>query len=392
MKYSKYVLFLFGIFFCQLYTFESNYWFSFISIKELLEQNNFDIKYQECFGLVQCDVVPFSVVPETLTRMTFWECFILTLPNAQVQAPCGYILKNQKFLFDMLWGGQLPMLDNLVMLEDYQIAKISGRVAVIANLGFQSYSHWLDEVLGRLALLEMNDVEYDWLYVPYFKSYMQETLDLWGVDTSKIIVADDYYFGVQAEQLIVPSYVIDTVEGKFKHIGLYVHPYTAYYVRDKLLHAVQAKNMQHNFSKRVFISRQDAPWRNIINEDEIFNYLKQFGFDRYELSKLSVAEQIVLFSNAEVVIGAHGTGLVNCMFCRPGTKVVEIFQELIDNSFWYLSHLFKLEYFPVQTMPINKELYLDWTNHYDDYEKVWASNSYVPLFFVKNAIKKLGLL
>lgn len=380
------------IFFNNIHSFESDYWFSFIAIQEL-QKKNFHVQYQPYFGLIECTVKPFELVPEMASQINFWECFILRLPHAYVQSPFGFVLtEDEEFIFEMLWGGQLRMLESLAQLQDHQISTVPGRVAVIANMGCQSYSHWLDEVLGRLALLEMHGVQYDWLYVPTSKKYMVETLQLWGIDQTKIIPADDFLSGVRAEELIVPSYVIDITDGPFKHIGLYVHPYTAWYVRNKLLQAVRAKNIQTNFSKRIFIARSDAPARHIINEDEIFNYVQQFGFERYELSKLSVTEQILLFDNAEIVIAAHGTGLVNSMFCKPGTKIVEIFQSLIDSSFWYLSHLFQLEYIPVATMPINKELFLDWTNHYDEYEKIWQLDTVVPMAMIEDVVEKLGLI
>ena len=49
------------------------------------------------------------------------------------------------------------------------------------------------------------------------------------------------------------------------------------------------------------------------------------NFIKVEAESLSVAEQVQLFSSAEVIIGAHGAGLVNLTFCRPGTIVIEIF-------------------------------------------------------------------
>jgi len=51
------------------------------------------------------------------------------------------------------------------------------------------------------------------------------------------------------------------------------------------------------------------------------------------LGTMSVLEQIELFSNADVVIGTHGAGLANILFCKPNTKVIEIFQARSDCSF-----------------------------------------------------------
>ena len=40
---------------------------------------------------------------------------------------------------------------------------------------------------------------------------------------------------------------------------------------------------------------------------------------------MSVEEQVKFFSSADMVVGAHGAALTNLVFCRPGTRVVELF-------------------------------------------------------------------
>ena len=40
---------------------------------------------------------------------------------------------------------------------------------------------------------------------------------------------------------------------------------------------------------------------------------------------MSVAEQVELFVYADVVVAPHGAGLTNLLFCREGTRIVEIF-------------------------------------------------------------------
>jgi capsular polysaccharide biosynthesis protein len=47
-------------------------------------------------------------------------------------------------------------------------------------------------------------------------------------------------------------------------------------------------------------------------------------FKLIDPSKLSLSQQVEAFSNAEIILGPHGAGLTNIMFCNPGTKVIEI--------------------------------------------------------------------
>jgi len=97
------------------------------------------------------------------------------------------------------------------------------------------------------------------------------------------------------------------------------------------------KWLRHKFSKKlsprrkIFISRDDAPARKLINADEVFMALQ--GWETVTLSGMSTKKQIELFSEASHVISTHGAGLTNLLWCPIGTKVVEISQkELLDKK------------------------------------------------------------
>jgi capsular polysaccharide biosynthesis protein len=265
------------------------------------------------------------------------------------------------------------------------IKKVSGRVAVIAQLGstkeHTNYYHWIFEVLGRLAMLEMAGVEYDWLYVGKAKRFMKETLELWGINPEKIIEPLSDNFAVQADEIIIPSMVINTSCGHAQ-AGSFQHPVTSKYVKEKLLEKVLAKNIDSSkFSRRVFVSRKDAfNAKRILNEDEIFALFQEKGFERYELAKLSVVDQIVLFHNAEVVVSEQSSGLTNILFCKPNTVVVEIFQLLIDNCFWWVTYMCDLKYVPIMTLPTDVDYFADHRNKsYAYMMKAFFSQVNVPL-------------
>ena len=65
--------------------------------------------------------------------------------------------------------------------------------------------------------------------------------------------------------------------------------------------------------------------RRLKNEEAVFSFLAERGFERTRMDGLSVSEQARLFANAEAVVGVHGAALSNLLFATPGTKVVEIF-------------------------------------------------------------------
>ena len=85
--------------------------------------------------------------------------------------------------------------------------------------------------------------------------------------------------------------------------------------------------------------------RNLVNEREVFGFLQKEGFERYELTRLSVKDQIRLFSSASFVIGPHGAGIGNIIFCQEGTKVLEIFDPgYVHPLMWMQVPSLKLQY------------------------------------------------
>jgi hypothetical protein len=93
--------------------------------------------------------------------------------------------------------------------------------------------------------------------------------------------------------------------------------------------------------RRLFFSRGGSKIRRLLNEDALFEIAKAHGFERFEARADNHAEQVRSFSEADIVIGVHGAGLGNLAFCRPGTKMLEIFPENFTKStyLWVSRHI-----------------------------------------------------
>jgi capsular polysaccharide biosynthesis protein len=65
----------------------------------------------------------------------------------------------------------------------------------------------------------------------------------------------------------------------------------------------------------------------MLNEAELVERLIAHDFRIVYPERLSVAEQILEFSSAELVVGPSGSGMFNVVFCHPGTKVIDIESE-----------------------------------------------------------------
>ena len=84
-------------------------------------------------------------------------------------------------------------------------------------------------------------------------------------------------------------------------------------------------------SVRIYVSRRDAAARKVRNEDEVAALLEAAGFRTLVASELTYVEQVKLFQRATHVVGMHGAGLTNIVFCEPGTHFLEIFHPLGNN-------------------------------------------------------------
>lgn len=93
---------------------------------------------------------------------------------------------------------------------------------------------------------------------------------------------------------------------------------------DALIAAVLGDAVHTAARRKIYVSRQETKQRRMSNESEVIDLMKSSGFEIIEPGKLSVAEQIRVFHDASHVVGPHGAGLTNILFCRPGTVVCEL--------------------------------------------------------------------
>ena len=75
---------------------------------------------------------------------------------------------------------------------------------------------------------------------------------------------------------------------------------------------------------KIYVRREDANYRVILNESDLIEKLKKNGFYVINTSQYEILDQIGFFINAKIVLSPYGSGLANIVFCNPGTKIYEI--------------------------------------------------------------------
>ncbi len=100
-----------------------------------------------------------------------------------------------------------------------------------------------------------------------------------------------------------------------------------------------------NLPRRLYLERRHSPIRPLINEPELIRALAANGFVAVRPDKLSIADQVRLFRNAEAIVAPHGAALTNIGFARPGCAVIELLMDAyVDWRFRHLAALMRLRY------------------------------------------------
>lgn len=88
--------------------------------------------------------------------------------------------------------------------------------------------------------------------------------------------------------------------------------------------------------RRVLISRKLSNRRRCLNEDELFAALSLYGFERYCLERLNVVQQLRLFSESLLLVGAHGAGFSNLVACASQASIIELLPRPGSFSHYYV--------------------------------------------------------
>lgn len=250
--------------------------------------------------------------------------------NAAIIAPGG------QPIWDLSHWHEVRLEDHWLLAAAWPSPKdASGPLApIIVQPGWgRAYYHWMFEVLPRVHLVQasLHDVE---LYALHScrEDFQIETLKMLGVKQDEILELTEPS-RIQSSRLVVTP-VLEALA------PLWV----CNFLRRLVLGSEPVTVEQW---RRLYISRAGAKrGRPVANEREIETVLDSRGFETVRLEELSVKEQAELFASAEVVVGPHGAGFANLVFCQPGAKVVEFFnRSYVHPLYWMLSNRVQLQYF-----------------------------------------------
>jgi len=246
--------------------------------------------------------------------------------------------------------------DNVVLKSGTTrfVKKIKGKVFSIltGGGGNNNYWHWLFDVLPRIFLYEKfySLKKLDKILVPNLREKFQvETLSDLGIKNKRIIDANNYRHIIAKELYATSHPNISNLER------------VPYWIIAALRDRFIKKKNQTNVFDKIYIDRSDSKsnvknFRKIINEKEIISFLISKSFKIIKLSEFSFLEQVSIFNNAKYIIGLHGAGFANLVFCKKNTKILEIKPKKAGNIIKNLSIDNNLRYSSVDLNPLDNPI------------------------------------
>jgi hypothetical protein len=211
---------------------------------------------------------------------------------------------------------------------------------------YRNYFHWLIECLPRLrgirAYEERSGTDVSLLVPADLPEWIFESLRLVGVPKDRLVPAETAVY--RTSDLVVPSFPLPTAA-------------ECAWIRAQVLERA-AEDVGVETGTNVYISRTGATERTVRNEDAVVSALSEYGFESYRLEELSVAAQARLFDEADLIVGAHGAGLSNLVFCTDGAAL-ELFGKKVKSNYANIAETVGIHYESLQCAAAGVDLVVD---------------------------------
>jgi hypothetical protein len=116
--------------------------------------------------------------------------------------------------------------------------------------------------------------------------------------------------------------------------GTHLHTAPTEWVSDRI--RSNMTNSSWPGSSRIYVSRQDAGRRRVQNEESVIRALEEVGFECYEPGRLTYEEQVQMFADADVIVGAHGKAFMNIIHSRSA-GLLEMFPDRGVTEHYFLA-------------------------------------------------------
>ncbi|GAN68454.1 glycosyltransferase family 61 protein [Acetobacter orleanensis] len=221
--------------------------------------------------------------------------------------------------------------------EQTQTVKVVGPSSLLLRKrGEQNYGHWMVELLPKLWLAEEH-LPLCSLVVPRVSgNFARVVRDSVAFSTAFLPLFHD--MGLQDVAFFKELVVVD---GLTNH-GVYMSP-LVFSRTQNMVDRVPGAQLC-----KLYLTRRNRG-RTVRDEESLMAFLQEQGFLCVDPAELTLLEQIRLFKHAECVVGVMGAAMTNIMFCRKGTRVINLAPGTMPDTFFYfIAGLRELDYYEIR--------------------------------------------
>lgn len=302
---------------------------SFIAVEKPLTMGDLEVDFSEIRNLKNQIHGPFVLVTKALS--------LVTVADSVISSPKGYSFFQGAVIAESnSRGGDASDSVALDRASPWPEKLLTRRREVLLDasvpkfffrLRFANFYHFLLESLPELLLVEGSFHNVHIFLPPNLPNFVTKNLPS--------AINAGHFEILEKGQWRVKNQILTTIE------------------RSQTPHSIALKTLRGAFAAgsesadlRLYVSRSGSS-RGLRNETELEDYLALRGFRILRTDDLSdLRRNADLFGSASLVVGPHGAGLSNIVFCRPGTTVIEFSAPHRESRlFAGLCHRLGLRYF-----------------------------------------------
>jgi len=200
-----------------------------------------------------------------------------------------------------------------------------------------TYFHWLCDVLPRLELLTETEFKNELFLFPPMETLIafRESLAPYEIQRMHFMKLDEKF---KAQKVFSVTPVAPTGNYRPEIMQAIRKRFLTYFAAD-----IKPKR------RKIWVSRQRAPKRFIVNEADLVPILHKHGWESMFMEDLTFADQVRLMAESTAIGGLHGAGLTNMLFMPAGGQVLEVrfrgdahnncyfsLASALEHEYWYL--------------------------------------------------------
>ena len=228
-------------------------------------------------------------------------------------------------------------LANALTLKNDIIYEVIPKASWVIDQKSWKYMHWFSDALQRIEFIEEFLNDYPVILFKHYENFEYIEYTLKKLEIPFLLLDREKYYLV--DELLISTHVAPSGNYNEKIINS---------IAKKLNNGEKSTNtFDKTKYERVWVSRQNAKIRRESNFKDLKNILDKYNFKIIVLEELKYSDQVYIFLNTKILAGIQGAGLINMLFMRKGTKIIEVRSpnDNKNNCYFSLSSALKINYF-----------------------------------------------